>query len=104
MFWPRNNFAKGKPYEQLAVLPTSANQPTAARYGVQVTARFGWTTTPKPVQLTSKIQGSRFFMRREAPFGIAGSPENGSELRLLAKVDPDLAVGLADYRRRAWSA
>lgn len=104
VFWPRNNLAIGKPYEQLMVLPSSANQPTAARYGVQVTARPGWTTVPKAVELTTKLQGSRFFMRREAPFGIAGSPENGSEMRLLAKVDPDLTVGLAHYRRRVWSA
>lgn len=104
VFWPPNNLAKGKPYERLMVLPTSTSQPTARRYGVRVTARPGWLAIPKPVQLGTKLQASRFFARRDAPFGIAGSPEAGSELRLLAKVDPDLAVGLADFRRRVWSA
>lgn len=104
VFLPRNNLAKGKPYEQLLILPSSTSQPTAAADGVRLTGKPGWTAVPKAVALASKLQGNRFFIRRDAPFGVAGSPESGTEMRLLAKVDPDLAVGLANFRRRAWSA
>lgn len=55
-------------------------------------------TVPDSIKLACLLQASRFFIRREAPFGIAGSPEAGSELRLLAKVDPDVEVILGPYR------
>jgi len=48
------------------------------------------------------LQSSRIAARRDSPFGVAGSPETGSELRLLDRVDPDVAVTLSRYRRRAW--
>ena len=47
------------------------------------------------VGLTGVPEASRWFARRNSPYGIAGSPEMGSELRLLAKLDPDVAVMLA---------
>lgn len=68
--------------------------------GITVTAKFGWTDVPVAVQQAALVQSSRLFKRRDAPFGIAGSPDLGSELRLLAKVDPDVAVVLGPYQRR----
>jgi hypothetical protein len=47
------------------------------------------------------LQASRFYARRDSPYGVAGSPDLGSEVRLLSKVDPDVAVSLADYVRPA---
>jgi hypothetical protein len=67
-------------------------------------APWGWTTVPNAVKLASRLQGSRFVARRDSPYGIAGSPQNGSELRLLARVDPDVAVSLAFYVRDWWAA
>jgi hypothetical protein len=49
------------------------------------------------------LQASRLDFRRVAPAGVAGSPETGSEVRLLARVDPDVAVSLKDYIRW-WAA
>lgn len=66
-------------------------------HGVQVTARWGWTAVPTTIKQACLLQAERFFKRRDAPYGIAGSPELGSELRLLAKVDPDVEVMLAPY-------
>ncbi|MGL5911662.1 MAG: hypothetical protein ACRCZP_16800 [Phycicoccus sp.] len=68
---------------------------------VTVTARWGWTTVPDAVKYATLLQASRFLARRGTPFGVAGSPEMGNELRLLARVDPDVAVALAPYRRAA---
>jgi hypothetical protein len=100
---PRNAAAKGRPYERLLIPAWSPVQPTGVDGAVAVTARPGWTAVPDTVKQATLLQGARFAARRDAPFGVAGSPEAGSELRLLARVDPDVAVTLAGYRRKVWA-
>lgn len=94
---PINAAADGKPWTRLAVREDSAVQPTGADHEMTLTGTWGWTATPDAVKLASKLQGSRFASRRESPHGIAGSPEG--ELRLLARVDPDVAVALTGLVR-----
>jgi hypothetical protein len=97
---PLNAQKKGRPWE-LIVLPSGVD--VCGEEGeVGVTVAWGWTTVPVPVEQATALQASRFLARRNAPFGVAGSPETGSEVRLLDKVDPDVAVSLKDYVRRAW--
>lgn len=96
---PVNAAAEGKPWTRLAVKSTSSVQPTGADHEIAVVALWGWTTVPVPVEQAAYLQGSRFLSRRESPYGIAGSPDTGSELRLLARVDPDVGVALRDYVR-----
>lgn len=89
---PLNALEDGKAYTRI-VLPVAACQ-------VEITATpWGWTTVPDVVVEASLLQGSRFYMRRVAPFGVAGSPQDNSEVRLLERVDPDVAVMLRGYRR-----
>lgn len=96
---PGNAAAKSQPWTRI-VLNTGG---TCTEDGVTVTAKYGWTTVPVAVQQATLLQASRFFARRDAAFGIAGSPDLGSEMRLLAKVDPDVAVVLGPYTRW-WAA
>jgi len=96
---PRNAVDQGKAYTRLAVKSTSTGQPTGADDEVLITVKWGWTAFPTAVKQAAELQGSRFLARRDSPYGIAGSPQVGSELRLLARVDPDVAVSLADYVR-----
>lgn len=99
---PLNAAAKVYPWEKI-VIPDTYNGSLCGREGeVAVTARYGWTTTPTAVKMATLLQGSRFMSRREAPFGIAGSPDSGTEMRLLARVDPDVAVSLRKYVRHSW--
>lgn len=100
---PANAAAQGRPWTRLVVDPAATVKPTTAEDAVTVTAQYGWTEVPDTVKQATLLQASRFFKRRDAPFGVAGSPQEGSELRLLAKVDPDVAVALGPYRRW-WSA
>ena len=101
---PVNAAAKGKPWTHVVVKPTSANLPSAAaNMLVEVAARYGWTTVPVAIEQATLLQASRFHARRFSPYGIAGSPDEGSELRLLARVDPDVAVSLSSYVRW-WAA
>lgn len=100
---PSNAAARGKPWEGLAFSAPAGAIVRGLPDEVRVSAAaggFGWLAVPRTVLLASKLQGSRFLSRRDAPFGVAGNPEQGSELRLLAKVDPDVAVMLRGFVRR----
>jgi hypothetical protein len=100
---PANAAALGRPWTLLVVDPEAAVLPTCAEDAVTATALWGWTAVPDTIKNAQLLQASRFFTRRNAPFGVAGSPESGSEMRLLAKVDPDVAVMIGTYRRW-WAA
>jgi hypothetical protein len=69
---------------------------------IGVTAVWGWAAVPVAIRQACLLQSSRFLARRESPYGIAGSPSDGSELRLLATVDPDVRVAVGHYVR-CWS-
>lgn len=97
---PRNALQMGKPWEAMEF----ATDPRDDNGEIGPTARWGWTTTPQAVKLASRLQASRFVARRDSPYGVAGSPQQGSELRLLARVDPDVAVSLRHYVRDWWAA
>ena len=92
---PRNALADGEPYTKLFLSQAVAG----ATESVLVTGTFGWLAVPPAVKQACLMQASRLLARRDSPFGVAGSPENGSELRLLAKLDPDVEVTLRSYRR-----
>lgn len=90
---------EGLPYTRLA-LPVGAYV-AGPLDAWQVTApRWGWTATPGRVVTATYLQGARLAWRRQAPAGIAGSPDSGSEVRLLAKLDADVAVTLRGLARR----
>ena len=46
------------------------------------------------------IQASRLAARRGSPWGIAGSPTDGNEIRLLAQLDPDFKTTLKPFIRK----
>lgn len=97
---PINAAAEGKPYERLVVDPASVGKPTGADSEVVASAKWGWSLgVPEPVKQATLLQASRIHWRRNAPAGVAGSPETGSEVRLLAKLDPDVCTSLHDFVR-----
>lgn len=96
---PSNAGAKGRPWTSMSVLPSSGVQPGRRADSVRITARWGWTSVPTTIKQACLLQASRILARRDAPFGVAGSPDAGSEVRLLARLDPDVAVAIAPYRR-----
>lgn len=95
-----------EPYTRLVALGTRWFPRPYYRPGVSVTAHFGWPggVAPAPVHLATLIQASRLFKRKDAPFGVAGSVEFGSELRLLNEVDRDAQNLLRPFRRNWWVA
>lgn len=97
---PANAAAEGRPWTELAVLAVSDVQPDATDASLRVTAQWGWSSVPDAVKQACLLQASRLLTRRDSPYGVAGSPQAGSEIRLLAKVDPDVEVALRGYKRR----
>lgn len=93
---PRNNPQKGRPWTQLVTTTPAVGDWLA-------TGIWGWSAVPDTIKAATLLQAERFYLRRQAPFGVAGSPDEGSEMRLLAKVDPDVAVMVGAYRRW-WAA
>lgn len=87
---PRNAVLEGKAWTALRLTDVTSIDDRE----VTITAPWGWTAFPVPVIQAAKLQATRFSARRDSPYGIAGSPDQGSEMRLLARVDPDVAVSL----------
>jgi hypothetical protein len=101
---PRNALADGDVYTSLVLLAGAEAKPTAGIPRIDLsTDKWGWAAVPATVLNACKLQTGRFHKRRDALFGVAGSPADGSEVRLLAKLDPDVAVMLVDYTR-VWGA
>jgi hypothetical protein len=100
---PYNAAASGWPWTEL-LIPSTAVTSVAGTGSVQVTARWGWPGVPDAIRQACLLQASRLLARRDAPFGVAGSPETGSEIRLLSRLDPDVAVAVEPYRRRVSAA
>jgi len=96
---PVNAMQLGEPWTQIVVHPSSAVQPSALEDAVEVTATFGWLAVPESIKQACALQASRFAARRDSPYGIAGSPDQGSELRLLAKLDPDVVTSVRPFLR-----
>lgn len=97
---PYNAPADGRPWTRLGF----NYQPWAPTPGMPIvntlTMRWGWTAIPSQVLVASRLQVSRWNARRDSPYGIAGSPDQGSEMRLLARLDPDVQTSLAGLSRR----
>jgi hypothetical protein len=67
------------------------------RNGVQVTGTWGHTLAD-PVKEACYLQSWRLFLRKTAPFGVAGSAEMGQSV-VIPKLDPDVAMLLDAYKR-----
>lgn len=92
---PLNATQKGKPFERIH---------TSVCGDLVTTAPFGWTAIPSAVPTGMLMQAARLAARRDSPFGIAGSPSDGSEIRLLAQLDPDFRTSLKPFVRNWWAA
>lgn len=98
---PENATALGEPftgfyYQSYPLAPWTLMWAIQRANVAVTTDKWGFAAaTPAAVKLACLLQASRWFARRNSPYGIAGSPEMGSELRLLAKLDADVAVLLA---------
>lgn len=99
---PHNAAQEGRPWTEVLIRPTSSAQPTGDNGAVQGIGRWGWSAIPLAVNEACLMQANRLMFRRDAPHGIAGSPQNGAELRMLARLDPDVVTHLKNYNRKVF--
>lgn len=72
--------------------------PTFA-YAVKLTGNWGYgADVPAPIREATLLQAARLFKRKDAPFGVTGSPEHG-QLQTISRIDPDVKELLAPYTR-----
>lgn len=93
---PTNGPQTGKPWTRL-VMNDSTGWTSPE---LTITASWGWTEIPGAVKMACRIQAARFAKRKDTPYGISGSPQEQGELRLLARLDPDVAVSLRAFQRQ----
>ncbi|KUL22352.1 head-tail connector protein [Actinoplanes awajinensis] len=93
--YPRNAVAEGRVWTELR----------SPRGGVlTIEALWGWPAVPTEVVNAALLQAARLAKRRDSPFGIAGSPSQGTEIKMLgASLDPDLRTAVAGLRRERWA-
>ena len=97
---PRNAAARGRPFTAVGFAGSSCPIPPETADGVRVTGEWGWPAVPDTIREACLIQSSRLLARRDAPFGVAGSAETGTEVRLLARVDPDVEAMVRPFIRQ----
>jgi hypothetical protein len=96
---PDNAPADGRPWTHLGYTTQPVLSYVGAPVSFVVSARWGWTAVPDQVKAAVKLQVSRWMARRDSPNGIVSSPDNGG-LRVLARLDPDVATSLTRLSRR----
>lgn len=97
---PRNATQVGRPHTSVSFAGSSCPVPPVTADAIKVTAVWGWPAVPTAIHQACLLQASRLLSRRDAPFGVAGSPEVGSEVRLLARLDPDVELLVKPYVRK----
>lgn len=101
--WPFDAPQSNQPWTHLVMRTSSPNYWPWTSQGIRVNGLWGSLTVPAVVQQACLIQAARFFVRRDSAYGVAGSPDLGSEVRLLARLDPDVALLLGTVKRY-WAA
>lgn len=91
------------PYREIRVKPTTTKYfPVSSYKGrVKVTGSFGYSaTTPDAINEACLILASRYFKRKDAVFGILGTPELGTiQMMGELKKDSEYQQAIARFKR-----
>lgn len=87
---PKNNQLESKPYRTIVRNPLVAQHFPGYPQSVQVTGTFGWSTVPALVKSATQILASRYYNRRNSPFGVLTVGLDNAAVRL-PRTDPDVA-------------
>ena len=93
------------PYRTIYIAPGSTTAFPLERRGVRVIGAWGYCATgsqPQAITRACMILATRYFKRKDAPFGVVGTPELGF-LRVTAR-DPEVRALLNPYRRHELGA
>lgn len=97
MVEPVNNPARGWPVSRVLAVGAYIF-PSTLPQSVRIKGVFGFSAVPSEINIATQLQASRLFVRRQSPFGIAGSAELGT-VRLAAKLDADVEALTRSFRK-----
>ena len=97
MLEPINNPRRGWPYSRFLAIG-SYIFPYNLPQSVRIKGVWGWPSIPAEIAMATKLQASRLFIRRQSPFGIAGTPDLGT-VRLSSRLDPDVEALIRPFRK-----
>ena len=95
---PVNNPRRGWPYSRILAVGSYVF-PYFLPQAVRVQGVWGYSAVPSEINMATLIQASRLFVRRQSPFGIAGTPDLGT-VRLSAKLDADVEALVRPFRKQ----
>lgn len=99
---PLNAALDEQPYTKIIVAPlatASYSFPVKVVKGVQIVGKWGyWTSVPHNIREATLLSAERLFRRKDAIFGITGSPDVGM-LRQIVRMDPDVQLLLQGMRK-----
>ena len=78
---PLNGIVSGQtgwPYNEIWAVGNRWFPRCARRASIEVTARWGWATVPKPVKQACLIIAEELYKLKDAPFGVAGMDSYGT--------------------------
>lgn len=91
----------GPPYTSILVSPVGSYAFPTGRRGVRITGSWGYAATaPHAIREACLLVASRYYLRKDAPFGVTGSPDVG-QLQTISRIDPDVKELVMPYRRFA---
>jgi hypothetical protein len=89
----------GWPYDSIHLLTASSTAWPTRRPGyrppVEVTANWGWTTTPEPVKFAVRLAANRYYGRGDSRYGTSGFDASGFQMRI--RTDPDILALLSPF-------
>ena len=95
---PYNAAVFSEPYRAVQTAPgANIAFPYIAR-GVRLIGNLGWAAVPAAVKQAAIIQATAVYEARKAPFGIVGSTEQGTVLRMSSRMHPEAQLLLEPYR------
>jgi hypothetical protein len=97
MLEPVNNPRRGWPYSRILAIGAYIF-PYNLPQSVRIKGVWGWSSVPNEIAMATKLQASRLFIRRQSPFGIAGTPDIGT-VRLSSRLDPDVEALIRPFRK-----
>lgn len=97
---PPNAAIDGWPYNQIKRKQLGSYYfPVGVDDGIKLVGRFGFPAVPGQISEACYLQSYRLYLRKTAPFGVAGSADMG-QVMVIPKLDPDVELLVQPFLRR----
>lgn len=99
---PANAIALGEPYQKISLRPTSTWFPKGVLNGVRVTAHYGWSAVPRPINQKTLLWAERLYKRFATPIGSESMTALGKQILSIPAEDGDIKAGISRYIKPVW--